>query len=75
MASRGQSGHYWINNTDYILKVYCNMELTCGRITGGYTRITNIDTTQGEGPQLFTILYSLLEISAENLQSFELYNL
>ena len=27
------------------------------------------------GPPLFTILYSLLEISTENLQSLELYNL
>ena len=35
MASHGQSGYYWINNTDNILKVYCDMELTSGGITGG----------------------------------------
>ena len=48
VASRGQSGYYWINNTDNILKVYCDMELTCGGITGGWMRIANIDTTQGD---------------------------
>ena len=48
MASRGQSGYYWINNTDDILKVYCDMELTCGGIIGGWIRIANIDTTQGD---------------------------
>ena len=48
IASRGQSGYYWINNSDNILKVYCDMELTCGGITGGWMRIANIDTTQGD---------------------------
>ena len=48
MASRGQSGYYWINNTDNIIKVYCDMELTCGGITGGWMRIANIDTTKGD---------------------------
>ena len=48
IVSRGQSGYYWINNTDNILKVYCDMELTCGGITGGWMRIANIDTTQGD---------------------------
>ena len=48
MASRGQSGYYWINNTETILKVYCDMELTCGGITGGWMRIADIDTTRGD---------------------------
>ena len=48
MASCEQSGYYWINDTDNILKVYCDMELTCGGITGGWMRIANIDTTQGD---------------------------
>ena len=48
IVSRGHSGYYWINNTDNILKVYCAMELTCGGITGGWMRIANIDTTQGD---------------------------
>ena len=47
MASRGQSGYYWIR-TDRVYQVYCDMELTCGGITGGWMRIANIDTTQGD---------------------------
>ena len=35
MASRGQSGYYWIK-TDDEYRVYCDMELTCGGITGGW---------------------------------------
>ena len=47
MASRGQSGYYWIK-TDQVYRVYCDMELTCGGITGGWMRIANIDTSQGD---------------------------
>ena len=47
IGSRGQSGYYWIK-TDYIYKVYYDMQLTCGGITGGWMRIANIDTTQGD---------------------------
>ena len=47
MASRGQSGYYWIK-TDQAHRVYCDMELTCGGIRGGWMRIANIDTTQGD---------------------------
>ena len=47
MASRGQSGYYWIK-IDNVYKVYCDMELTCGGITGGWMRIANIDTTEGD---------------------------
>ena len=47
MASRGQSGYYWIK-TDQVYRVYCDMELTCGGIRGGWMRIANIDTTQGD---------------------------
>ena len=47
MASCGQSGYYWIK-TDQVYRVYCDMELTCGGITGGWMRIANIDTTQGD---------------------------
>ena len=38
MASRGQSGYYWIE-TDKVYKVYCDMELSCGGIRGGWMRI------------------------------------
>ena len=43
----GQSGYYWIK-TDKEYRVYCDMEMTCGGITGGWMRIANIDTTQGD---------------------------
>ena len=48
IASRGHSGYYWINNTENMLRVYCDMELTCGGVTGGWMRIANIDTTEGD---------------------------
>ena len=47
MASRGQSGYYWIK-TDQVYKVYCDMELNCGGIRGGWMRIANVDTSQGD---------------------------
>ena len=47
IASRGQSGYYWIK-TDQVYRVYCDMQLTCGGIRGGWMRIANINTTQGD---------------------------
>ncbi|XP_065907250.1 uncharacterized protein [Dysidea avara] len=47
MASRGRSGYYWIK-TDQVYKVYCDMELSCGGIRGGWMRIANLDTSQGD---------------------------
>ena len=47
MASRGQSGYYWIK-TDQVYKVYCDVELNCGGIRGGWMRIANVDTSQGD---------------------------
>ena len=47
LACRGQSGYYWIK-TDQVYRVYCDMELTCGGITGGWMRIANTDTIQGD---------------------------
>ena len=48
MASRGQSGYYWIKTDNNTYQVHCDMELTCGGITGGWMRIANIDTTKGD---------------------------
>ena len=47
MASRGLSGEYWIE-TDDVYKVYCDMELSCGGIKGGWMRIAQLDTNQGD---------------------------
>ena len=34
-VSCGQSGYYWIK-TDEVQEVYCDMELSCGGIKGGW---------------------------------------
>jgi len=46
-VSRGQSGYYWIK-TDKVQEVYCDMELSCGGIRGGWMRIAKVDATQGD---------------------------
>ena len=47
-ASRGVSGLYWINTTSGIHQVYCKMELQCGGHKGGWTRVVQFDTSQGD---------------------------
>ena len=47
-ASRGKSDFYWINTTSGIQEVYCNMELQCGGHKGGWTRVAQFDTSQGD---------------------------
>ena len=47
-ATRGVSGLYWINTTSGIHHVYCNMELQCGGDKGGWTRVAQFDTSQGD---------------------------
>ena len=39
------SGYYWIGETWSAVRVYCNMSLTCGNLTGGWMRVANIDMT------------------------------
>ena len=46
--SRGASGNYWINTTTGIHQVYCDMELECDGHNGGWMRIANIDTREGD---------------------------
>lgn len=45
-ASRQKSGLYWVRNPS-LHKVYCDMELECGGIKGGWTRVAHLDTTDG----------------------------
>jgi len=45
-ACRGKSGYYWIKNVS-LFKVYCDMELDCGGIKGGWTRVAYLDMAQG----------------------------
>ena len=39
------SGYYWIGEIWSSVRVYCNMSLTCGNLTGGWMRVANIDMT------------------------------
>ena len=39
------SGYYWIGEIGSAVRVYCNMSLTCGNVTGGWMRVANIDMT------------------------------
>ena len=39
------SGYYWIGEIGSPVRVYCNMSLTCGDLTGGWMRVANIDMT------------------------------
>ena len=48
IASRGVSGLYWINTISGTHQVYCNMELQCGGDKGGWTRVAQFDTSQGD---------------------------
>ena len=39
------SDYYWIGEVGSTVRVYCNMSLTCGDVTGGWMRVANIDMT------------------------------
>ena len=47
-ASRGVSRLYWVTTVSGTHQVYCNMELQCGGHKGGWTRIAQFDTSQGD---------------------------
>ena len=44
-TSDASSGYYWIGEVGSAVRVYCNMSLTCGDVTGGWMRVANIDMT------------------------------
>ena len=43
--NNASSGYYWIGEIGSAVRVYCNMSLTCGNLTGGWMRVANIDMT------------------------------
>ena len=48
-ATRGVSGNYWIQTDNGTAQeVYCDMELECGGHKGGWTRVAQFDTTNGD---------------------------
>ena len=39
------SGHYWVkSNNGSAVRVYCDMTRSCGGVTGGWTRVAELDT-------------------------------
>ena len=46
-TSHGRSGYY-VLKTDHLFFAYCDMELDCGGIKGGWMRIADIDTSRGD---------------------------
>ena len=44
-TNNASSGYYWIGEVGSAVRVYCNMSLTCGNLTGGWMRVANIDMT------------------------------
>ena len=48
-ATRGVSGNYWIQtDNETAQEVYCDMELECGGHKGGWMRLAQLDTTNGD---------------------------
>ena len=49
-VTRGVSGNYWIqpDNETAAEEVYCDMELECGGHKGGWMRVAQLDTTNGD---------------------------
>ena len=40
------SGHYWVKTANgSAIRVYCDMTLTCGNITGGWTKVAELNMT------------------------------
>ena len=46
-TSHGRSGYY-VLKTDHLFFAYCDMELDCGGIKGGWIRIADIETSRGD---------------------------
>ena len=44
-TNNASSGYYWIGEVGSAVRMYCNMSLTCGNLTGGWMRVANIDMT------------------------------
>ena len=46
-TSHGRSGYY-VLKTDHLFFAYCDMELDCGGIKGGWMRIADLNTKSGD---------------------------
>ena len=46
LSHTAPSGYYWVRSyTGSAVHVYCNMTLSCGGVTGGWTRLAELDMT------------------------------
>ena len=55
------SGHYWIRSSNgSAVRVYCDMTRSCGNITGGWTRVVELDmsNTSQQCPSSWTMTSS-----------------
>ena len=43
IASRQNSGHYWINTTQGLYEVKCKMGLQCGGVEGGWMQVVDVN--------------------------------
>ena len=46
IASRQNSGHYWINTTQGLYEVKCKMGLQCGGVEGGWMQVVDVNMAQ-----------------------------
>ena len=46
IASRQNTGHYWINTTQGLYQVKCKMGLQCGGVEGGWMQVVDVNMAQ-----------------------------
>ena len=46
IASRQNTGHYWINTTQGLYEVKCKMGLQCGGVEGGWMQVVDVNMAQ-----------------------------
>ena len=47
-TSHGRSGYYVLKIAGHLINAYCDMELDCGGIKGGWMRIADVNTKEGD---------------------------
>ena len=48
IASRQNTGHYWINTTQGLYEVKCKMGLQCGGVEGGWMQVVDVNMAQDD---------------------------
>ena len=47
-TSRGGIGKYWVKTTEGLSEVTCNMQLKCGSVEGGWTKVVDVDMNRDD---------------------------